>query len=1089
MMFAIPPKKNKKSLPQILVVPDSDADDDDDDDGGGPVVVHHKKPQKEDGGKVYNYKPLHDPCAPNALVLVTAEEARKKLDDESGFGREKNKVPCVSVVMDPNIARKLRKHQKEGVRWMYRKLFGFNDENNNNNNNSEISSRNSNSNTNIIENSGVLLADDMGLGKTLQVLALAWTVLKQTPFPTLKKPFKRILVTCPATLVGNWGNESKKWIGNVRAQCVTADGGAENVERAFQKWIETNENVEEKPMQSSFDRFPILIASYETMRKMALRIPNHARPDLLCCDEAHRLKSDSNQTVDALKAVNAKHRVLMTGTPIQNNLMEFAAILDVVQPRAKAIFGWNSLEEFKEMYERPIMEARASEANAEQKKRGKELEAQLRKVTKKRILRRKAELVLKEYLVPKTEYLMLCNMSGKQKRCYEAGSNYFKKNTNKNNNALSAIGILRQCANSAKHCLDAIGRSTMLDKTFSNTIRDAAEKKEEEDDEGEEECSGKLSALCLLLQSLKGINEKNRSVNNGNYQRVVIVSGYSDQLDDADKLCKREGLTTTRLDGSVDKDKRSEMVRNFNTGNVDVMLLSVRAGGAGLNLIGANCLILMDASWNPADDRQAMARVWRDGQQKPVFVYRLASLGTVEERVLLRQLGKESLLMEEKKEQEEKEEEEEEEFSLEKEEVGKLVEFKRNGHNEEWKDVRLRKQKHEALITNSLALMDCQSETRLVQCVVKASCTVHDDDDTNDDDDTDDGEREGENVEKKKKKKKNNFYVPPKKETTGNSAATKRVAFEDLMRATTTTVKKKKNNTHRKREKNKPWGGEDIPTAMEEKSSSPFSPKLLWDVIVNNDDICFTHILPRLNRTDLKFFYEVNTETRKLIKRSSRAGDLKWRFNIGEMSSISTLEVAWEKRWLWPSWWFRAEISFCIKVACTNKLELLKWAREEKKCEWDEKTFETVAEYGNLEMVKYCVASECPIDEMACALAAQNGHLECLKYLREEVKAPWDRETASCAARNGHLHILEYLVERKYDQYSEDPCWGAAKYGYLECLKYLCETAKAPWNYWAVRVAHKNNQTECVQYLLDNDCPLPDGWRYERGELAVSEEY
>ena len=115
-------------------------------------------------------------------------------------------------------------------------------------------------------------------------------------------------------------------------------------------------------------------------------------------------------------------------------------------------------------------------------------------------------------------------------------------------------------------------------------------------------------------------------------------------------------LSTTRLDGSVDKDKRSEMVRNFNTGNVDVMLLSVRAGGAGLNLIGANCLILMDASWNPADDRQAMARVWRDGQQKPVFVYRLASLGTVEERVLLRQLGKESLLMDEKKEREEKKE-------------------------------------------------------------------------------------------------------------------------------------------------------------------------------------------------------------------------------------------------------------------------------------------------------------------------------------------------------------------------------------------------------------------------------------------------
>ena len=92
MMFATPPKKNKKSLPQILVV--SDTDDDDDDEGGG----HHKKPQEENE-KVYNYKPLHDPCAPNALVLVTAEEARKKLDDESGFGgREKNKVPCVMKI-------------------------------------------------------------------------------------------------------------------------------------------------------------------------------------------------------------------------------------------------------------------------------------------------------------------------------------------------------------------------------------------------------------------------------------------------------------------------------------------------------------------------------------------------------------------------------------------------------------------------------------------------------------------------------------------------------------------------------------------------------------------------------------------------------------------------------------------------------------------------------------------------------------------------------------------------------------------------------------------------------------------------------
>jgi hypothetical protein len=109
----------------------------------------------------------------------------------------------------------------------------------------------------------------------------------------------------------------------------------------------------------------------------------------------------------------------------------------------------------------------------------------------------------------------------------------------------------------------------------------------------------------------------------------------------------------------------------------------------------------------------------------------------------------------------------------------------------------------------------------------------------------------------------------------------------------------------------------------------------VWDLIVNNDDICFKHILPRLNKTDLKFLYGVNTETRKLIKRSSRTWDLKWGFEVKEMSSISTLEFAWENRSSWSRYWTDEEKSFCHRVAFTNKLELLKWAREEKKCEWD----------------------------------------------------------------------------------------------------------------------------------------------------------
>jgi len=266
---------------------------------------------------------------------------------------------------------------------------------------------------------------------------------------------------------------------------------------------------------------------------------------------------------------------------------------------------------------------------------------------------------------------------------------------------------------------------------------------------------------------------------------------------------------------------------------------------------------------------------------------------------------------------------------------------------------------------------------------------------------------------------------------------------------------------------------------------------LLWDLIVKNDDICFKHIIPRLDSNDVKFFYEVNSETSKLIKRSSRERDLKKWFHIEEMSSISTLEVAW-KHYSWGDYDHDCDIDwdeprFCSLVAKTNKLELLKWAREEKKCDWDVGTIWAAAEQGNLEMVKYCVVKKCAISTLTCAFAAKNGHLKVLKYLHEKVKAPWDSETANWAAHNGHLHILEYLVERKFDQFDVLACRNAAMYGHLDCLKYLRETAKVPWNSGAFAFENcENDHPECVRYLLDNNCPLPPGWRYEDGTLRTS---
>ena len=149
--------------------------------------------------------------------------------------------------------------------------------------------------------------------------------------------------------------------------------------------------------------------------------------------------------------------------------------------------------------------------------------------------------------------------------------------------------------------------------------------------------------------------------------------------------------------------------------------------------------------------------------------------------------------------------------------------------------------------------------------------------------------------------------------------------------------------------------------------------------------------------------------------------------------------------------------NFLLKVAETNKLELLKWIREEKKCEWDSRTINTAAYQGNLEMVKYCV-------QMSVLLMSGRVQMLPIKVVSrysntcEEVKAPWGSWTAPWAAENGHLHILEYLVERKYDKYNEGACTLAAKNGHLDCLKYLRETAKAPWTLGPYEKRTKTNK-------------------------------
>ena len=265
-------------------------------------------------------------------------------------------------------------------------------------------------------------------------------------------------------------------------------------------------------------------------------------------------------------------------------------------------------------------------------------------------------------------------------------------------------------------------------------------------------------------------------------------------------------------------------------------------------------------------------------------------------------------------------------------------------------------------------------------------------------------------------------------------------------------------------------------------------PTAIWTgLVTHHKDVFVSHVMPKLDATDRFFFSKVNRESLDVLKYAG-VDVLTLRGAVYECSSISTLE------WVWNDIPFGGEKDergrvmdqawFCAEVAATEKLELLEWAREVKHCEWDEKTIDTVAAIGNLEMLKYCFSNGCPCDKRnACCQAAIGGHLDCLRFLFEKVKPSRDTEedAAIQATCGGHVEILKYFVdERKTsDVVKFALLGGAARYGRLDCLKYLVEEAKVPLHHWEdIAYARYYEQRECVNYLLEKECPEPTDEEY-----------
>ena len=257
-------------------------------------------------------------------------------------------------------------------------------------------------------------------------------------------------------------------------------------------------------------------------------------------------------------------------------------------------------------------------------------------------------------------------------------------------------------------------------------------------------------------------------------------------------------------------------------------------------------------------------------------------------------------------------------------------------------------------------------------------------------------------------------------------------------------------------------------------------PTKLWNgLVLHHKDVFVSHVISKLNTTDRCFFSKVNRESRGVLAYAG-VDVLESRVNVYECSSISTLEFAWNNmpwgeknqsgRVIDQAW-------LCEQLAQTNKLELLKWAREVKHCEWDERTINEAAFKGNLEMLKYCFSNGCWCDEKeSCKQAAVNGHLDCLRFLFDKVEPSRDTEAeaAGQAAFGGHVDIVKYIVEERNipDNLKLALVAYTAGYGQLDCLKYLLEEAKIrlhDWRYTAE--ARYFEHSECVNYLREKGCP------------------
>lgn len=422
------------------------------------------------------------------------------------------------------------------------------------------------------------------------------------------------IIVAPATLISQWVKHFHTWWPPLRVSILHSTGSGMMNPQLEDAMIYSSRSSQktgaaQKIINNVLRNGNILVTTYRGLHTYLDELAS-IEWSYAALDEGHQIRNRNTEASKACKQLNTWHRIILSGTPVQNNLRELFSLFEFVYP---GLLG-SDLRDFTEHFEGPIREGHHRGASSLAIATGDRCSKTLRETVRPYMLRRvKADVA--DSLPPKTEQVFFCKLTLQQENIYQA--------------ALDAPEVRRVFDSSGNRHADVFSAIDMLRKICNHPdLRNR--NRTEIADWGHPDRSVKMQVLAELLRVSKRFGHK-----------TLVFSQVLDILTIMERFLRSENLSFVRMDGRTPQGERQHMVDRFNhSSDIDVFLLTPQTGGIGLNLTGADRVILFDPSWNPATDRQAIERAWRLGQTKPVKIYRLLTPGTIEEKMYRKQLYK-----------------------------------------------------------------------------------------------------------------------------------------------------------------------------------------------------------------------------------------------------------------------------------------------------------------------------------------------------------------------------------------------------------------------------------------------------------------